>query len=358
MSTRSISSGLKELDSSFATKVFEKHLSLRPEIQKKYGEREKRLYIQDTLYHIRYLAESINAEEPVLFSEYFGWAKTFFAHLNVPEQEFLFSAELLSSALKEVLPEEMSSVTSAYITRASQYFKEFSGVPPSFFTEDSPHSILAGNYLQALVSGEKREAQRLILEAFENGVSIKDLYLNVFQPAQKETGRLWQMSKISVAQEHYITAATQLMMALLYPNLFSASVKKHKIIVSCIEGELHEIGARMVADLFELEGWNSYYFGANIPKRSLIKAVRDYSPDIVAISATMTFHISEVEEMIRLIREADPGKNIKILVGGYPFIVASQLWQKVGADGCATDALGAIRLAEQLVRGKAADNVH
>ena len=100
------------------------------------------------------------------------------------------------------------------------------------------------------------------METIEAGTPLKDIYLNVFQETQKETGRLWQLSKITVAQEHFITAATQLIMAQLYTYLFTSEKKNKTIIVSCVQGELHEIGARMVADLFEMDGWNSYYFGA------------------------------------------------------------------------------------------------
>ncbi len=183
------------------------------------------------------------------------------------------------------------------------------------------------------------------MNSFKNNISIKDLYLNIFQVTQKETGRLWQTSKITVAQEHFITGATQLIMAQLYPFLFTSTNKDKKIMVSCTEGELHELGARMVADIFEMEGWNSFYFGANTPINSLLDSIRINNPLVLAISVTMTFNLPKVSEIIQRIKE----KNIttKILVGGYPFLIADGLWQNIGADGFAQDALSAVRLANE-----------
>jgi methanogenic corrinoid protein MtbC1 len=63
----------------------------------------------------------------------------------------------------------------------------------------------------------------------------------------------------------------------------------------------------------------------------------------------MTTHVSAVEEMISRIKSA-PGlpADLKIIVGGYPFKVAENLWQRVGADGCAADAMDAVKLAVKL----------
>ena len=113
----------------------------------------------------------------------------------------------------------------------------------------------------------------MILQAVEQGSPVKDIYQRVFQPTQHEIGRLWQTNQISVAQEHYCTAATQLAMAQLYPYTFSAERSGRRLVAACVSGELHEIGARIVADLFEMAGWDTYYLGANTPTRSAWRTI-------------------------------------------------------------------------------------
>lgn len=97
---------------------------------------------------------------------------------------------------------------------------------------------------------------------------MKSIYLEVLQPVQREIGNLWQTNEVSVAQEHYCTAATQLIMGRLYPYLHLAPRNGKRVVVACVGGELHEVGARMVADILEMEGWDSYYLGANTPTRA------------------------------------------------------------------------------------------
>ena len=122
------------------------------------------------------------------------------------------------------------------------------------------------------------------------------------------------------------------------------------MVMTCVPGELHEMGARMVTDFLEMQGWDTYYLGANMPTNGVVKFISDSRPNFVAISATMTFHISLVEEMIRQIRSETciPGK-MKILVGGYPFKVAPGLWREIGADAFASDATEAAGIAEEFV---------
>lgn len=208
---------------------------------------------------------------------------------------------------------------------------------------------LASQYMAALLRGQRREAAELIMAAVDDGVSVKDVYLGVFQPSLYEVGRLWQTNQISVAEEHYFTAATQLVMSYLYPRIFGTAQKDRTIVAACAGGELHEVGMRMVADFFEMEGWDSYYLGANTPHDSLVKAVREKKPHVLALSATMSFQIPAVGKVIREVREDAALDGVKILAGGYCFRVDPDLWRRLGADATAADAQQAVEVADRLV---------
>ena len=123
------------------------------------------------------------------------------------------------------------------------------------------------------------------------------------------------------------------------------------VVAACVAEEQHEVGIRMVADLFELDGWDVYLTGANTPAESIISAVKDRTADVVAISSTMPFHLPAVHYSIRSLR-ADPGTaTTKILVGGYPFSIVPDLWKRVGADAMAGNAADAVTIANRLTAG-------
>ncbi|MGA7720567.1 MAG: cobalamin-dependent protein [Ignavibacteriaceae bacterium] len=345
-----ISDKINELKKTLPELILEKHLNLQPKLKAVYTERHRRLYLENTWFHLSYLAGSIFADEPVLFTEYISWAKTFFSTLPIDENDIILNLELIRDSLETILEPDLYEITLKYINAGIEIFKSHNVIPVSFINDSNPLSVLANKYLSFLIKGNKQAALNIILETIEAGTPLKDIYLNVFQETQKETGRLWQLSKITVAQEHFITAATQLIMAQLYTYLFTSEKKNKTIIVSCVQGELHEIGARMVADLFEMDGWNSYYFGANTPNSSITKAIEIYRPDILAISATMTYNLSAVSELIERIRKNPNINYVKIMAGGYPFNLAADLWQNMGADGSARNAPEAIQLASTLLQ--------
>jgi methanogenic corrinoid protein MtbC1 len=264
-------------------------------------------------------------------------------------QDVAESYDLIGRQMSTALdPQEMNLVT-GYLNRGKyQLFdhEENLSMPAA---ENSMHPV-ATAYLAYLLKGNRYDALELILSETKNGMTVKEIYTEVFQPVLHEIGRLWQINRITVAQEHFCTAATQMVMSKLYPLLFTGERKSKKMAATCVPGELHEMGARMVTDFFEMDGWDTYYLGANMPVEGVVRFIGEIQPKVLAVSATMTFHLSSAEEMIRRVRQAPTTPaDLKILVGGYPFKVAQGLWRQMGADGCAGSAPDAVEIAEKLI---------
>lgn len=214
---------------------------------------------------------------------------------------------------------------------------------------DLPLGEFSQNYMNLLLGGDRKKAFELIKGAVEKGKPVQDIYLEVFQSTQRRIGELWQKNLISVAQEHYCTAATQSIMAQLYPYIDTKNkTKNNKILIACVGGELHELGALMVTDAFEMDGWNTYYVGANAPSETLLAAIREQQPDILGISVTISFNIPKAIELIDLIRSNDRSHRIKIIVGGRAFNMAPDLWHKLKVDGFGEDFKSAVTTANLL----------
>jgi MerR family transcriptional regulator, light-induced transcriptional regulator len=332
-----------------AEAITERHFQLKPELIVRYGERGRAKCLKDADYHLSYLSESIAASRPELFADYIAWAKILLAGFGIDETDLADNLKVVQTSLQEHLPENESAVACEYIDAGLEQVKQSSSGLSSFIKLSEPLSDLANNYLNALLSGERQTANRLIMDAVGSGTDIRDIYLSVFQPAQHEIGRLWQINKLSVAQEHYCTAATQMIMSQLYPYIFGTEKIGRTMVAACVSGDYHEIGVRMVADFFEMEGWNTFYLGANTPTPGILQILAEQNADLIVISATMTFHVRAVRELIIAIRSAAATKNVKIMVGGYPFNVAPDLWKDVGADASSRDAVTAVEVGARLV---------
>lgn len=214
---------------------------------------------------------------------------------------------------------------------------------------ETPLAPVAHDYLDLLLSARRREAENLVLKTVDSGADIRDIYLHVFQPVQYEVGRLWQINKVSVAQEHFCTAATQMVMARLFPQILSTPRSGNSLVACCVGGELHELGIRMVSDFFEMDGWNTYYLGASTPDADVAHAIHQNGANLLCISVTMPFNVHLAAKLIRTVRDNAQNTPVKILTGGFPFNANPNLYAEIGADAMATNALEAVRIGTELV---------
>jgi methanogenic corrinoid protein MtbC1 len=349
-----VSRTLDTMRGALAEAVTERHYEIHPELAVRYGEIGRTKCVQDANFHLSYLAQSIAAATPALFGDYVAWAKVMLAGRGIPAGDLAENLTVLRDVLSQSLPSELGELASGYVESGLAQLPRLPLVLPTLLRAGEPHADLARSYIDALLRGERHVASRLVLRAVEDGVSVKDIYLHVFQRSQREIGRLWQMNQLSVAQEHYCTAATQLIMSQLYPHIFATEKSGRTLVATCVSGDLHEIGVRMVSDFLEMEGWDTFYLGANTPTPSLLQTIAEHRADVLAVSATITSHIRAVRDLIAAVRSSQGNRDVRILVGGYPFNVAPDLWQQVGADAFARDAeesiTAASRLAEERVQ--------
>ncbi len=332
-----------------AEAVVARQYELQPALRQRYGEGGRAKCVEDTEYHLAYLAAAVTYSSPALFADYIAWAKAVLAAYGVGPEDVQANLACLQEVLREKLPRDLSPTMVPYIEAALQRLPAAPTALPSFLTGADALSQLARQYVQALLRMQRHEASRLILDAVRVGVAVADLYLQVFQRCQYEVGRLWQLRQITVAEEHYCTAATQLALSQLYPHLFALPRKGRRLVAASVGGELHEVGLRIVTDLFEADGCDTLYLGANLPAGGAVGAVEQHRPDLLLISATMAFHLSGVEHLISQVRAGPAGQRLKVLVGGYPFNVDPELWRRVGADGQARDAGQALDVAADLL---------
>ena len=107
----------------------------------------------------------------------------------------------------------------------------------------------------------------------------------------------------------------------------------------------------MLADIFEMEGWDTYHLGANMPVAALVDFVAQRQPNLVGLSATMSFHLEGVATIIKALRENQQTHKVKIVAGGRAFNREPGLWREIGANAHARDFEEALTAAETLMTG-------
>ncbi|MBF0407191.1 MAG: cobalamin-dependent protein [Candidatus Riflebacteria bacterium] len=176
-----------------------------------------------------------------------------------------------------------------------------------------PEAIFS-DYFNYLITGNIDKCFNIVDGLLKGKVDVKIIYDSIFRRSLYQIGSMWEKNLCSVSTEHLATAITERMLSLAYPYIFSEKKVGRKIIVSCVEGEYHQIGAKMVADIFEMNHWDSIFLGANTPADDLIKYIQASSPDFVGLSLSIYFNLPILNETIRKIRELFP--ETPVIAGG------------------------------------------
>ena len=87
-------------------------------------------------------------------------------------------------------------------------------------TLQGPHAELVLKYIEAILEGRRDAAEGIVLQALGSGLQVADLYQHVLQPAQIELGAMWHAGEISVADEHFGSATTHMIMSMLRSHFF------------------------------------------------------------------------------------------------------------------------------------------
>ena len=330
------------------TAEFERH----PELAQLYGSAGRANWLHDAQTHLSYLAEALAFDNRALFIDYIAWSKVLLVRRGLPAAELAAQLASLAVVLRERLPAQAGTVAAQFVDAARQAMPAMPHDLPSDLDEETPMALLAHQYAMALLRGERDVASRLITEAVARGTSVGDIYLRVFQPAQHEVGRLWQRNDISAAREHYCTAATQVEMSRLYRHLRAGEKNGRTLVATCVGSDPHVLGGRMVADFFEMAGWNTFYLGACASPAAVIQTLLERKADMLAVSATMPCHLSEVRRLLEAVRERPDCRRTPVLVGGRAFAADPDLWRKVGADGTGRDAREAVLVAERIMAAR------
>jgi methanogenic corrinoid protein MtbC1 len=263
---------------------------------------------------------------------------------------FPLELEAWKNAVKNHLPPAAAAeITTVYDWMIQHHHTliDLSAMPPAepeAYPELADERRKFGAFLLAAdYAGSLKIAESVL--ARENGQEA--LYMGLIKPVMYEIGRLWEDDRISTAEEHLATSIVGRILAALYEKLPFSLTARGKAIVTSAPNEYHELGARLLADMLESDGWDVLFLGANTPAEALIGLIRKTRPRFVAISLTMPFTIDRVSEIISAIRAIPELSSVKIMVGGAAFKTAPHLWQQIGADAWADTPQNAIRQVQE-----------
>lgn len=320
-----------------------------------FGERGREACREDLGFHLDFLRPVLEFGliQPML--DYLRWLASVLAARDVPSTHLPLSLEWLAQFFAQHLePADASLVTGALRLIQSRFLEAPAGASPIYGLLPQAWPQCQA-FEQALLAGDRREAAALLQRSMAEGQSLVDAEMHMIQPALYGIGQKWQNNQVSVAQEHLATAISQAVMTrgLLQATDTPPAANGRKILLACVEGNHHAVGLQMVADAFQLAGWEVQFLGANVPTATLIPHVALYQPDLVGLSLAFPQQLRVVKDVMARLRQDPATGQPPVIIGGLAINQFSGIAGELGADGWSPNAKAAVAAADQLPRRRA-----
>jgi methanogenic corrinoid protein MtbC1 len=156
------------------------------------------------------------------------------------------------------------------------------------------------------------------LEAAISGAAVAlgtpELTRSVLVPLMQTIGDDWRDGKTRVFEEHLASAMVRSALGALRMAQ-TPEPGAPELIVTTPAGQIHEIGALMVASMAASQGWKVTYLGPNLPAEEIVAAAERRGARAVALSVVFPADDARLYDELRKLRRLLPD-SIPILVGG------------------------------------------
>lgn len=199
-----------------------------------------------------------------------------------------------------------------------------------------------------IIDGEHGDTVGFINEALEKDVTARTLIAGPMATGIAEVGRRFKFDEYFLPEVMMSAKCMHEALARLKPLILAEkSEEVGTVVVGTVQGDLHDIGKKIVAMMLEAAGFTVHDLGVTVPPEKFIEAIREHKPQIVGFSALLTTTMNMQWETLKLITAEGLREELKVFVGGAPI---SQAWcDKIGADAYAMDALVAVEKAKACV---------
>ena len=202
---------------------------------------------------------------------------------------------------------------------------------------------------EAIIRGLRSDAAKLAKDALVNETELQ-LVEGHLIPALDKVGVDYEQGKAFLPQLLGAAQAAQSVFEVIKTSLAEKggeTVKKHRVVIATVQGDIHDIGKNIVKTVMENYGYEMIDLGRDVPPEVIVKTVQEQGIRLVGLSALMTTTLPAMEETVRQLKAIDNPPYI--MVGGA--VVTEEYAQRMGADAYAKDARAAVEATRRLLGG-------
>jgi corrinoid protein of di/trimethylamine methyltransferase len=203
---------------------------------------------------------------------------------------------------------------------------------------------------QSIVDGDCDVALQLAQQSIAQGIDPLDAISQGFVIGVNKVGEDFANGDAFLPELVMAGEAMKAAVAVLEPELARLGTERKvlgKVVLCTVEGDIHEIGKTLVGTMLSSAGFKVFDLGVDVPVMKVVETAREVNADIIAMSALLTTTMVRQKDVIEALDDIGIRSRVKVMVGGAP--VTNEWVKQIGADGYSEDAIGAIKVAKQLL---------
>lgn len=207
------------------------------------------------------------------------------------------------------------------------------------------------NIAEGVIDGLVDDVRKNVQSAVDQGVPVPEILNAGLLSGMDEVGTLFSEGEMFVPEVLVAAKAMQAGMSIIRPMLLASGIEeKGTILTATVEGDLHDIGIKLVGMMMEGAGFTVENMGVDIAAQDIVNRVKELKPDVLGMSAMLTTTMANMKYVIDQLKEEGLYEDITVMVGGAP--VSPDFAKKISAHYSA-DATEAVALAKELLAVKA-----
>jgi len=210
---------------------------------------------------------------------------------------------------------------------------------------------MAKDLVSALADLKEKEALKIVEDRMGAGEEPLKI-LDDARRAMEIVGKRFANSEYFIPDLVYSGEILKRITETVKPKLSKAAEVKRlgKVVFGTVAGDIHDIGKDIVVFMLDVNGFEVYDLGVDVPAQKFVEKIKESGAPIVGLSGFLTLAFDSMKETVEAIKTAGLRDKVKIMIGGGQ--INDDIRKYTGADAYGKDAVAGVSLAKQWIGGK------
>ena len=210
---------------------------------------------------------------------------------------------------------------------------------------------MSGDLVSTLADLKEEEVLRIVRERLDSGEDPLKI-LDDSRKAMEIVGKRFSDGEYFIPDLVYSGEILNEITEIVKPKLKKAAEVERlgKVVIGTVAGDIHDIGLNIVGFMLDVNGFQVYNLGIDLPAQRFVEKIKETKAEIVGLSGFLTLAFDSMKETVEAIKDAGLRDKVKIMVGGGQ--IDDEIRKYTGADAYGRDAMAAVALAKGWVGGR------